>query len=39
MTLFEMKEKLNTLKAAILADANWLAEKAADPSTKMEEIK
>lgn len=39
MTLFEMKEKLNTLKSAILADANWLAEKAADPSTKMEEIK
>ena len=39
MTLFEMKEKLNTLKSAILADANWLAEKAADPSTKMEELK
>ena len=39
MTLFEMKEKLNTLKSAILADANWLADKAADPSTKMEEIK
>ena len=39
MTLFEMKEKLNTLKSAILADANWLVEKAADPSTKMEEIK
>ena len=39
MTLFELKEKMATLKAAILADANWLAEKAADPNTKMEEIK
>lgn len=38
MTLFEMKEKLNMLKAAILADANWLAEKAADTSVTMEEI-
>ena len=39
MTLFELKEKMATLKAAILADANWLAEKAADPNTRMEEIK
>lgn len=39
MTLFELKEKMATLKAAILADANWLAEKAGDPSVKMEEIK
>lgn len=39
MTLFEMKEKLNTLKSAILADANWLAEKAADPAITMDEIK
>lgn len=38
MTLFEMKEKLNMLKSAILADANWLAEKAADTSVTMEEI-
>ncbi len=38
MTLFEMKEKMNTLKAAILADANWLAEKAADPAITMDEI-
>lgn len=38
MTLFEMKEKLNMLKAAILADANWLAEKAADTSVTMEDI-
>lgn len=39
MTLFELKEKMATLKAAILADANWLAEKAADPSTSMDDIK
>lgn len=38
MTLFEMKEKLNMLKTAILADANWLAEKAADTSVTMEDI-
>lgn len=39
MNLFELKEKLATLKAAILADANWLAEKAADPATSMDDIK
>ena len=38
MTLFELKEKMATLKAAILADANWLAEKAADPNTEMKDI-
>lgn len=38
MTLFELKEKMATIKAAILADANWLAEKAADPSTDMKDI-
>ena len=38
MTLFEIKEKMSTLKTAILADANWLAEKAADPAIKPEEI-
>ncbi|MBR4472522.1 MAG: phage major capsid protein [Oscillospiraceae bacterium] len=38
MNLFELKEKMATLKAAILADANWLAEKAADPSTPKEDI-
>ena len=38
MTLFELKEKMATIKAAILADANWLAEKAADPSTEMKDI-
>ena len=36
MTLFEIKEKMSTLKTAILADANWLAEKAADPAIKPE---
>ncbi len=38
MNLFELKEKMATLKAAILADANWLAEKAADPATPKEDI-
>lgn len=37
-TLYQIKEDLNTLKSAIMEDANWLAEKAADPNTKMEEI-
>jgi len=36
--LFELKEKLAELTAAINADCDWIAEKAADPSTKMEEI-
>lgn len=39
MTLFELKEKLATMNAAIKADADWIAEKAADPTVKMEEIK
>ena len=38
MTLFEIKEKMAMLKASILTDANWLAEKAADPSATQEEI-
>lgn len=38
MTLFELKEKIATLNAAIEADATWIAEKAADPTVKMEEI-
>lgn len=38
MTLFELKEKMATMSAAIKADADWLAEKAADPSTPMDEI-
>ncbi len=38
MTLFEMKENLSTLQAAINADAEWIASKAADPATEMEKI-
>ncbi len=38
MTLFELKEKMATLSAAITSDATWIAEKAADPSISMEEI-
>lgn len=38
MTLFEIKEKMATLQAAIQADAEWIAEKAADPSVSMEDI-
>ncbi len=38
MTLFELKEKITTLNAAIKADADWIAEKAADPAVPMEEI-
>lgn len=38
MTLFELKEKMATIKAAILADANWIAEKAADPSVAKEDL-
>lgn len=38
MTLFELKEKLATLNSAIKADADWIAEKAADPNVAMEDI-
>lgn len=38
MTLFELKEKLATMNAAIKADADWIAEKAADPTVKMDDI-
>ena len=38
MTLFELKEKIATLEAAIGEDAAWIAEKAADPATAMEEL-
>ena len=38
MTLFELKEKLATLNAAIKADADWIAEKAADPTVDMKDI-
>lgn len=37
-TLFELKEKMATLQAAIAADAEWIAEKAADPKTPMDDI-
>jgi len=39
MTLFELKEKLATLNAQIKADADWIAEKAADPTVSMDDIK
>lgn len=39
MTLFELKEKIATLNSAIKADADWISEKAADPTIPMEEIK
>ena len=37
-TLFELKENIATLNAAINSDAEWIAEKAADPSVAMDEI-
>lgn len=39
MTLFEMKEKLFTLKNERKSIADWLAEKAADPDVAMDDIK
>ena len=38
ITLFELKEKMATMQAAIAADAEWISEKAADPSVPMDEI-
>ena len=38
VTLFDLKEKMATLQAQIAADAEWIAEKAADPTVSMEEI-
>ena len=38
MTLFELKEKMAVLQQQINADAEWIAEKAADPAVGMEEI-
>ena len=38
MTLFELKEKIASLNDTIKADADWIAEKAADPTVKMEDI-
>lgn len=39
MTLFEMKEKIFSLTNERKTIADWIAEKAADPNTPMEEIK
>jgi HK97 family phage major capsid protein len=38
VTLFELKEKVATIQAEIAAVSEWIAEKAADPNTPMEEI-
>lgn len=38
MTIFEMKEKMATLQASINADAQFLAEKASDPTVSMEDL-
>lgn len=38
MTLFELKEKMAVLQQQINADAEWIAEKAADPAVGMDEI-
>lgn len=38
MNLFELKEKLATMNSAIKADADWIAEKAADPAISMDDI-
>ena len=39
MTIFEMREKMAHLQAAINADAQFLAEKASDPTVSMEDLK
>ncbi len=39
MTLFEMKEKIFSLTNERKSIADWIAEKAADPNTPMDEIK
>lgn len=36
--LFDLKEKMATLQAAIAEDAAWIAEKAADPAVEMKDI-
>ena len=38
MTIFEMREKMAHLQAAINADAQYLAEKASDPNVTMEDL-
>ncbi len=37
-TLFELKEKMHTVKTELDAKNEWLAQKAADPSVAMEDI-
>lgn len=37
-TLFELKEKMAELSASLKADIDWIAEKAADPATPMDDI-
>lgn len=39
MTLFEMKEKLHDLRNERKSIAGWITEKAADPTTPMDDIK
>ena len=39
VTLFKLKEDLATMKKAIADDSSWIAEKAADASASMEDIK
>ena len=38
VTLFELKEKMATMQASINADSDWIANKAAEASTSLEEI-
>ena len=38
VTLYDLKEKMATLQAQIASDAEWIAEKAADPATEMKDI-
>ena len=38
-TLFELKQDMATMQAAIAADADWISEKAADPTVSMDDIK
>lgn len=37
-TLFELKEKMAGMQEAIRADAEWLTEKAGDPTVKLEDL-
>lgn len=37
-TLFELKEKMAGMQEAIRADADWLTEKAGDPTVKLEDL-